>query len=102
MIKYFNYGIRKDGVKLILKLDVEVNENGEPLFMDKQIIDENNNTKTIKQPIPTGYKIHKVDTDEYYDEAIDVEDAPFEYEETDILIDEDYDVIFNNAQKLQP
>lgn len=29
-----------------------------------------------------GYIIHKIGTDENYDEAIDVENAPFEYEET--------------------
>lgn len=29
-----------------------------------------------------GYKIHKLSTDEIYDEAIDVENAPYEYEET--------------------
>lgn len=29
-----------------------------------------------------GYKIHKLNTEEYYFEAIDVENAPFEYEET--------------------
>ena len=28
------------------------------------------------------YKIHKLNTDEIYDEAIDVENAPYEYEET--------------------
>ena len=28
------------------------------------------------------YMIHKLNTEEYYSEAIDVEDAPFEYEET--------------------
>lgn len=30
--------------------------------------------------------IKKVGTDEIYDEAIDVEDAPYEYEETDIPV----------------
>ena len=30
-----------------------------------------------------GVQIHKVGTDEIYDEAIDVENAPFVYEETD-------------------
>jgi hypothetical protein len=30
-----------------------------------------------------GLKIHKVGTDEVYDEAIDVENATFVYEETD-------------------
>lgn len=29
-----------------------------------------------------GYKIHKLNTNEVYDEAIDVENAPYEYEET--------------------
>jgi hypothetical protein len=32
-------------------------------------------------------KIKKVGTDEIYDEAIDVEDAPYVYEETDIPIE---------------
>lgn len=30
----------------------------------------------------SGLKIRKIGTDEVYDEAIDVEDAPYEYEET--------------------
>ena len=34
-----------------------------------------------------GFKIHKVDTDEIYNEAIDVEYAPYLYEETNILIE---------------
>lgn len=33
-----------------------------------------------------GLKIHKVGTDEVYDEAIDIEGMPFVYEETDELI----------------
>jgi hypothetical protein len=36
-----------------------------------------------------GMRIHKVDTDEFYDEAIDIADVPFEYEETNIPIDSD-------------
>ena len=36
-----------------------------------------------------GKKIHKVGTDEIYDEAIDVEDAPFQYEETDEPVEEE-------------
>lgn len=35
-----------------------------------------------------GYKIHKLNTNEIYDEAIDVEKAPFEYEETTEKIEE--------------
>lgn len=34
-------------------------------------------------------KIQKVGTDEIYDEAIDVEGAPFTYEETEIAIERD-------------
>lgn len=35
-----------------------------------------------------GYKIHKLNTEEIYDEAIDVENAPYEYEETTEKIEE--------------
>ena len=34
-----------------------------------------------------GLQIRKVGTDEVYDEAIDIENAPFTYEETDIPIE---------------
>ena len=34
-----------------------------------------------------NYMIQKVGTDEIYEEAIDVEDAPYEYEETTELIE---------------
>lgn len=34
-----------------------------------------------------GLKIKKVGTDEIYDDAIDIEDAPYTYEETDELIE---------------
>lgn len=33
------------------------------------------------------YMIRKNGTDEIYDEAIDIENAPYEYEETDIKIE---------------
>lgn len=35
-----------------------------------------------------GLQIRKVGTDEVYDEAIDVENAPYSYEETNIPIEE--------------
>ena len=38
--------------------------------------------KLYKTYSDLDYMIHKVGTDEIYDEAIDVETAPFEYEET--------------------
>ena len=34
-----------------------------------------------------GYMIHKLNTEEYYSEAIDVENMPFEYEETEEKIE---------------
>ena len=37
---------------------------------------------------PNGVKIRKVGTDEVYDEAIDVENAPYTYEETTEPIEE--------------
>jgi hypothetical protein len=75
MILPFDYRTREDGVKLIRRLDVEVDENGEALLDGE------------KQPIPTGFKIRKVGTDELYDEAIDVENSGFTYEETNEAID---------------
>ena len=37
------------------------------------------------------YKIRKIGTNEIYAEAIDVEDAPFEYEETNEKIEKEND-----------
>lgn len=34
-----------------------------------------------------GFKIRKVGTDEIYDEAVDVETANYQYEETDLRIE---------------
>lgn len=34
-----------------------------------------------------GFYIHKIGTEEIYDEAIDIENAPYEYEETEEKID---------------
>ena len=36
-----------------------------------------------------GYRIKQVETSNVYDEAIDVEDAPYTYEETDMPIEEE-------------
>lgn len=36
-----------------------------------------------------GVKIRKVGTEEIYTEAIDVQDAPFTYEETDIPVEKE-------------
>ncbi len=64
--------IREDGVKLIKRYDAVIvgyDENGKPIYK------------------PSGYQIRKVGTDSYYDEAIDIENAPYKYEETNILIE---------------
>lgn len=60
------YDTRKDGVNLFISFDGIKQKDG-----------------TI---IPTGLKIRKKGTDELYDVAIDVEDAPFEYEETEVPV----------------
>ena len=36
-----------------------------------------------------GYRIKQIETSNVYDEAIDIEDAPYTYEETDIPIEEE-------------
>ena len=42
----------------------------------------------VKTYSTNGFKIRKFGTDEIYDEAIDVVNAPYEYEETDMPIEE--------------
>lgn len=76
VIKEF-YRTRKDGVNLFKQLDVVVDENGIP------VRDENGNY------IPTGFYILQNETGVEYGEAIDVESAPYTYEETDIPIEQE-------------
>ena len=63
--------IRNDGVKLFMWIDAKVDENNQ--FMR----DEKNNL------IPTGYMIQQVQTGNKYDVAVDIENAPYTYVETD-------------------
>ena len=63
------YRTRDDGVNLIKRLSGEYAADGVTV-------------------IPSGYMIHKIGTEEYYAEAIDVETAPWSYEETDIPVDD--------------
>jgi hypothetical protein len=68
MIVDIPFGIREDGVKLIKWFDGELvgyAENGKPIYK------------------PRGYKIRKIGTNEIYNEAVDIETAPYFYEETD-------------------
>lgn len=66
---------RKDGVNLYRTIDAKVDSKGE------FIKDENDKL------IPTGYQIKQVETGVIYSEAIDVENAPYTYSETDIPIE---------------
>lgn len=66
--------VRNDGVKLFMWIDAKVDEN------NQFIRDEKNNL------IPTGYMIQQVQTGSKYDVAVDIENAPYTYVETDELI----------------
>lgn len=77
------YKTREDGVDLYKRFDARVDGDG------KFLKDKNDNY------IPTGFKIQKVvvtwndkriPKDAFYDKAIDVEGAPYDYVETDIPI----------------
>ena len=67
------YATREDGVNLYKTYDAVSD------------VDEAYNTINV----PSGYKIQKVGTDEFYDEAIDVEDALFVYIKSDKKIEEE-------------
>lgn len=71
MVKRKYYMTRSDGVKLYKIIDAVVDEKGNP------ILDENGNL------ISTGKMIMQLQTGVEYDEAIDVENAPYTYIETD-------------------
>ena len=48
-----------------------------------------NGTKLYKTYSSDGFKIRQLETGKIYDEAIDIEDAPFTYEETSEKIEEE-------------
>ena len=70
MVKRKYYMTRSDGVKLYKIIDAVVDKNGNP------ILDENGNL------ISTGKMIMQLQTGVEYDEAIDVENAPYTYIES--------------------
>lgn len=51
-------------------------------------IERKDGVKLYKTYSDENFKIKQVETDNIYDEAIDVEDANFTYEETDNKVDE--------------
>lgn len=63
---------RADGVKLYRTLDASVDENGEPLRDEKGAL------------VPSGYQIKQVETNRYYNSAIDVEGATYHYKPTTV------------------
>ena len=65
---------RKDGVKLYLTMDAAIDENGNALR------DENGAL------VPSGYQIKQVETNRYFNSAIDVEFAPYHYRATTVPI----------------
>lgn len=80
MIDTRYYRTRKDGVKLYRTIDALTDENGNVLL--ESIYDENG--KVIgERAISRGFYILQNETNVEYDEAIDVENAPYTYSETD-------------------
>lgn len=71
MIDTRYYRTRKDGIKLYRTVDALTNENG------KVILDKDGNAVT------RGFYILQNETGIEYEEAIDVENAPYTYSETD-------------------
>lgn len=65
------YRTRKDGVKLYRTVDALLDEEG------KVVLDEDG------LAVLRGYYILQNETQREYDEAIDVENAPYTYSETD-------------------
>lgn len=65
------YETRKDGVRLFINIDALMDENGK-VVRDKD-----------GHPVPRGFKIMQNETQQPYDSAIDVEDAPYTYSETE-------------------
>ena len=71
MIDTRYYRTRKDGVKLYRTIDALTDDKGEV------VLDENGNA------VMRGFYILQNETNVEYDEAIDVENAPYTYSETD-------------------
>lgn len=78
------YATRNDGVRLYYWVDALTDENGNIVYEEV----ENEYTGEIwRKPIARGFKILQNETNIPYDDAIDVENAPYTYSETDIPIE---------------
>lgn len=78
MIIPIHYATRADGVNLIQRFSGVKLDDG-----------------TV---IRTNFMLHKIGTDEYYADPIDVENAPWDYEETDIPVEQDEIAIEENIR----
>lgn len=52
-----------------------------------------NGQNLIQRRSDKGVMLHKIGTEEYYSDPVDVAHAPWSYEETDIPIEEEEEVI---------
>lgn len=80
------YRTREDGVRLYYWVDALTDENGNVLY--EEVIDDITG-EIWRKPIARGFKIMQLPTNIPYDDAIDVENAPYTYSETDIPIEEE-------------
>ena len=71
------YKTRNDGVKLFRTIDVIADENGNPVL--------DNEGKVV----PSGKMILQLPTNIPYNEAVDVENAPYSYETIEDVVDEE-------------
>lgn len=78
IIKEF-YQTREDGVDLYINIDALTDANGNVVY--ETIIDEQTG-EVWRKPVSRGFKILQNETGVPYAEAIDVENAPYTYSET--------------------
>lgn len=87
IIKEF-YRTRTDGVNLYINIDALTDENGNVVY--EKIVDELTGD-VWRKPVPRGFKILQNETGATYASAIDVENKPYTYSETDEPISTDGD-----------
>ena len=67
------------------------------MIIKKFYITRNDGVDLYRTYSDKGLQIRKVGTDEIYDEAVDVADAPYTYEETDIPAEEATEADYQSA-----
>lgn len=61
------------------------------MIVKKLFKTRNDGVKLYKYYSDKGFKLRQIETDTLYDCPIDVEDAPFTYEETEIVVEHNYE-----------